>query len=90
MHTEHPTGYVAYHDWAEKKAKTHTQMVCPACGLWAIWVANKESKMIPAILHHLEEAIKEAKALPKTRESSLVITKLEEALHWYRAIPSAQ
>ena len=25
MHTEHPTGYVAYHDWAEKKAKTHTE-----------------------------------------------------------------
>lgn len=37
-HTPQPTGYLAWHHWAEKKAKTHVQRKCPVCGLWAIWV----------------------------------------------------
>ena len=36
-HTPCPTGYVAWHEWAEKKALTHEQERCPGCGLWAIW-----------------------------------------------------
>jgi len=31
-HTKAPSGYVAWHEWAEKKAETHTQQECPTCG----------------------------------------------------------
>lgn len=36
-HTPCPTSYVHWHHWAERKARTHRQEQCPACGLWAIW-----------------------------------------------------
>ncbi len=36
-HTPSPSGYVEWHEWAEKKSKTHVQEKCPACGLWAVW-----------------------------------------------------
>lgn len=41
-HTPHPEGYLAFHEWVEKKAKTHTQHRCPVCGLWAIWKPKKK------------------------------------------------
>lgn len=41
-HTKSPTGYVAWHEWAEKKAKTHEQERCPNCGLWAVWVKRSQ------------------------------------------------
>ncbi len=37
-HTKSPTAYVAWHDWAEKKSKTHEQIKCPNCGLYKVWV----------------------------------------------------
>lgn len=37
-HTPAPTGYVEWHNWAEKKSKTHRQERCPNCGRWAVWV----------------------------------------------------
>lgn len=36
-HTKAPQGYIAWHEWAEKKAKTHKQERCPTCGFYAIW-----------------------------------------------------
>ena len=36
-HTKSPDGYLAWHEWAEKKAKTHEQTQCPTCGFWSIW-----------------------------------------------------
>ena len=36
-HTPDPPGYLAWHAWAEKKARTHDQFQCPTCGFWAIW-----------------------------------------------------
>jgi len=44
--------------------------------------------MIPMLLAHIQDAIEEAKKQPASREMSLVITKLEEALHWYSAVKS--
>lgn len=41
-HTPEPSGYVAWHEWAEKKAKTHVQQQCPVCGLWKIWRRKKQ------------------------------------------------
>ncbi len=40
-HTPSPEGYIQWHAWAEKKSKTHRQIRCPVCGLWAIWVPKK-------------------------------------------------
>lgn len=36
-HTPQPVGYLAWHEWAERKARTHRQERCPGCGLWKIW-----------------------------------------------------
>lgn len=40
-HTKCPTGYIAWHDWAERKSKKHRQVKCPGCGLYAIWKRKK-------------------------------------------------
>lgn len=37
-HTKCPAGYLAWHEWAEKKSKTHKQILCPDCNRYAIWV----------------------------------------------------
>lgn len=37
LHTECPEGYVQWHNWAEKKIKTHRQIRCPGCNRLAIW-----------------------------------------------------
>ena len=36
-HTLGPAGYIAWHEWAEKRSKTHDQLKCPDCGLYVIW-----------------------------------------------------
>lgn len=36
-HTPAPAGYLAWHEWAEKKSRTHQQGRCPGCGLFLIW-----------------------------------------------------
>ena len=37
-HTPCPDGYLAWHEWAEQKSKTHRQVRCPGCDLLTIWV----------------------------------------------------
>lgn len=37
-HAIAPEGYIAWHSWAARMAKTHTQKRCPGCGLWKIWI----------------------------------------------------
>lgn len=32
-----PESYIGRSDWAEQKMRTHEQVQCPKCGLWAIW-----------------------------------------------------
>jgi len=39
--------------------------------------------MVEAIVAHLMDALEEAKKLKPSREVSLVITKIEEAMLWY-------
>lgn len=43
-HTPHPTGYVEWHVWAEKKARTHEQIRCEGCGRLAIWVPKTAAR----------------------------------------------
>ena len=40
-HTGCPTGYLAWHEWADEMSKTHRCTRCPDCGYWAIWVPKK-------------------------------------------------
>jgi hypothetical protein len=42
-HTLCPEGYLAWHEWAERKAKTHECTQCPECFLWGIWVRKVKS-----------------------------------------------
>ena len=39
-HTPCPKGYMHWHEWAEEKGKTHNQIKCPHCSLYAVWVAK--------------------------------------------------
>lgn len=36
-HTACPAGYIQWHAWADKMAKTHNCVRCVHCGFWAIW-----------------------------------------------------
>lgn len=40
-HTACPSDYIGWHAWARKKSKTHKQVKCSGCGLYAIWVPKK-------------------------------------------------
>ena len=44
-HTKCPTGYIEWHHWAEKKSKTHKQIKCGGCGLYAVWVNRGEGEL---------------------------------------------
>ena len=46
-HTEGPTGYVQWHAWAERMAKTHVQSKCPGCGLWVIVTPKGDGEPVP-------------------------------------------
>lgn len=36
-HTNGPSGYVQWHQWAARRAETHVCRKCPGCGYWMIW-----------------------------------------------------
>lgn len=36
-HTPAPEGYLQWHAWAAKMAKTHKQRKCAGCGRYEIW-----------------------------------------------------
>lgn len=39
-HTKTPEGYIERSVWAQKMLKTHKQIQCKLCGLWAIWTTK--------------------------------------------------
>lgn len=41
-HTSCPEGYLEWHSWAEFMSKTHRQVRCCGCGLYAIWEPKKD------------------------------------------------
>jgi hypothetical protein len=43
QHTKCPKPYLAWHDWADRKARTHYQVRCPGCGLYLIWLPKKHA-----------------------------------------------
>lgn len=36
----HESDYMGWHAWARRMSKTHKQLRCPKCGLFAIWVSR--------------------------------------------------
>jgi hypothetical protein len=40
-HTLAPEGYIQWHAWAKRMNRTHRQIKCAGCGLWAIWIPRK-------------------------------------------------
>lgn len=44
-HTESPIELVEWSEWAWEMSKTHEQVECPGCGLWAIWVPKGNPKV---------------------------------------------
>lgn len=45
-HTFGPKGYLQWHEWAARMAKTHRQRKCPTCGFYAVWVPKWPSEHI--------------------------------------------
>lgn len=41
-----PDGYIAFFEWCDKMARTHTQRKCTMCGLWKVW--RRSSPSVPA------------------------------------------
>lgn len=41
-HAWQPEGYIQWHAWAEKMAKTHRQSKCAGCGLYVIWTPKDQ------------------------------------------------
>lgn len=37
FYRDEPTGYVTWHEWAEKMDRTHEQHPCPSCGRLSVW-----------------------------------------------------
>jgi len=44
-HTPCPSGYIQWHAWAKQMARTHRQVKCGRCGLWAIWIPKKSRSL---------------------------------------------
>ena len=49
-HTPEPQSYLAWHNWADEKNKTHRQIRCSGCGRFKIWVLrnNKAARALIA------------------------------------------
>lgn len=41
---DEPYGYIAWHEWADKKGKTHYQVRCREHGLLHNWVLRKKDR----------------------------------------------
>lgn len=50
-HTLAPAGYLAWHDWAKRMSRTHRQVRCAGCGLYAIWIPKARAAPLPDSLH---------------------------------------
>ena len=42
-HDAGPSGYLQWHAWARRMARTHRQIKCTGCGLYVIWLPKRQS-----------------------------------------------
>lgn len=54
---DEPSGYVAWHEWVERKGNTHNQLKCPGCGLYAIWKKKPSKSTAAAVASDKEGAM---------------------------------
>lgn len=47
LHTPAPTGYVAWHEWAEAMSRTHRQRLCSECRGRVIWEPTMTTCALP-------------------------------------------
>lgn len=59
VHTPCPDNYHPHYEWVEQAMKTHSQIQCPHCGLWTIWLPKAEAREIN------REAMKGARRLAR-------------------------
>lgn len=53
-HTPHPARQFAHAAWAEQMLRTHHQVRCPGCKLWAIWEPNPDAPDLPPIRYRID------------------------------------
>jgi hypothetical protein len=56
QHTPHPVRQFAHEAWAEQMLRSHKQMRCPDCRLWAIWVPLPDAPFLPPIEYRIDHA----------------------------------
>jgi hypothetical protein len=56
LHELMPPGYVARQLWCEQMARTHKQVRCPGCQLYAVWEPLQDAPMLPPIAYRLDHA----------------------------------
>ena len=67
-HTSQPEEYNQWHEWAKHAHETHSQVKCPHCGLWAVWLPKDEARQInKEDLRGEREAVKAYNELWKSR-----------------------
>lgn len=49
LHTPAPTGYLAWHEWAEGMSRTHRQRPCPGCRSLAVWEPTMPTCALPPV-----------------------------------------
>lgn len=54
QHTPHPRRQFAHAAWAEQMLRTHHQVRCPGCRLWAIWVPNPDAPNLPPVEYRID------------------------------------
>lgn len=47
-HRYGPNGYLAWHEWAEERSKTHVQLECE-CGLYLLLVTKAKAKRMGVV-----------------------------------------
>lgn len=45
LHTPCPDGYAEWHEWADARATTHKQEMCPGCRRYAIWTPKEDTRV---------------------------------------------
>lgn len=61
-HADAPESYAAWFAWAERKARTHTQVRCEGCGRFSVWVPrfDPEAEADPCQVCRSDKATKTA------------------------------
>jgi hypothetical protein len=88
-HTPAPTRFMAWHEWARRMARTHHQVRCPACGLFAVWVAGRPDPVPLPTAPKLRALLKAASAVVAAGHGNLNQPRYGERVEAYDALRDA-